>query len=122
MLTPTKFAVSGLASYLAIGLGIVSAALSALIQPSVKDRGSIWFVLVAIAVGFVAGWIALNYGRQLKCEKCQSNLLPVDSFGFQGLRVGPVLRALWGQLRCPACAERPNRGAVEPAHETEGDH
>jgi hypothetical protein len=101
----TKFAAWGLASYSAIGVGIGLAVVSA-IRRSMNDGRSISFALILIAAGFVAGWIALYYGRQLKCETCQASLLPADSFGFQGLRFGTVVLALRGQLRCPTCAVR----------------
>ena len=61
MLHRTKFVAWGLASYSAIGLGIAGGVVSALIQRSIDGR-SISFVLIPIALGFVAGWIALYYG------------------------------------------------------------
>lgn len=112
------FAAWGLASYSAIGLGMFAGFLVAIAQTSVSfselsfarwliDR-TLVLVMVSMGLGFAAGWVALYFGRRLTCSNCNRDLLPSDGFGFQGLHLGPVVRAARGELVCPLCA-RPNR-------------
>lgn len=109
----SRFAYWGLASYLAIGLGVFVGVMGAALERKwivgVEVSAQSWQSVAAplafllMGVGFASGWVALYYGRQLKCESCARGVLGVNAKGFQGLRVSSVLTALRSQALCSAC-------------------
>jgi hypothetical protein len=110
----SRFAYWGLASYLAIGLGFVVGVIGAALErkwivvgtevPALSwQSAAAPLVFLLMGVGFASGWVALYYGRQVRCESCARGVLGVNAPGFQGLRVGLVLAAVRGQVLCPAC-------------------
>ena len=104
-----RFGRWGLASYLGIGTALAVGAFGAAVQrwPMRLAEGIqgrlVLLVVCSAALGFMAGWVAISYGRRLPCERCGSDLMPKELGGFQGLRLRPVLAALKGRALCPRC-------------------
>ena len=104
----------GALSFLGIALGLGAAVLATLVQrgflsdfeiagiPFFQYR-ALW-LLGPILFGFGLGWIALVFGRRLRCTQCGGELLPADEFGASGLRFRPLIHAARGRNVCMQCS------------------
>jgi hypothetical protein len=118
----SQFALWGLISLLCMALGLGSALLAALVQRGIVSnftiaeisflRNALWLIVGPICFGFGIGWIALVFGRKLRCSVCGSDVLPPDDAGFRGLRLGPLIHAARGRSICPLCV--PPEGGAGP--------
>ena len=114
----SQFVFWGALAFLGFALGLGAALLATLVQreylsdfsiagnPFLQYR-ALW-VMGPILFSFGLGWVALFFGRRLKCTQCGGDVLPPDEFGFRGLRFRPLVEAACGRNVCTECSAKRN--------------